>query len=97
MPAMVTRRIVLHGQTRRKLQRHSRRSKDADTRIRYRIVLLSDQNWSGKWIARALGCTASTVSRTLARWEQFGEAGLIDRREDNGQTKADQWYADTVA
>jgi hypothetical protein len=32
-----------------------------------------------------LGCSCSTVSRTLDRWEQYGEAGLIDRREDNGQ------------
>lgn len=94
---MDTRRIVLHPQRRAKLQRESRRCRDADTRVRYRIVLLSDQNWSGKRIAHALGCTPSTVSRTLSRWEQFGQAGLIDRREDNGQTKADGLYADTVA
>jgi transposase len=94
---MVTRRIVLHPQTRAKLQRESSRCKDADTRVRYRIVLLSDHNWSGKRIARALGCTPSTVSRTLSRWEQFGQAGLIDRREDNGQIKADGLYAATVA
>jgi len=51
------------------------------------IVLLSDQAWSGKRIAR-LGCTASTVSRTLLALELYGQAGLIDRREDNGQCKA---------
>jgi transposase len=94
---MVTRRIVLHPRTRAKLQRDARRCKDADTRVRYRIVLLSDQNWSGKRIAKALGCTASTVSRTLSRWQLYGQAGLVDRREDNGQTKADDLYAQTVA
>lgn len=94
---MVTRRIVLHPRTRAKLQRKSRACKDADTRVRYPIVLLSDQNWSGKRIAKASGCTPSTVSRTLSRWEFYGHAGLIDRREDNGQTKADGWHADTVA
>jgi transposase len=97
MPAMETRRIVLHPRTRAKLERVARRCKDADTRVRYRIVLLSGQQWSGKRIARALGCSPSTVSRTLARWLGYGEAGLIDRREDNGQIKADDLYARTVA
>jgi transposase len=94
---MKARRIILHPQTRAKLQRNAKRCKDADTRVRYRIVLLSDQGWSSRRIARALGCTASTVSRTLSRWEIYGEAGLIDRREDNGQLKADGLYAQTVA
>jgi transposase len=97
MPAMKTRRIVLHGQTRAKLQRLAKRCKDADTRIRYRIVLLSGDGWSGKRIIKALGCSASTVSRTLDRFESYGAAGLVDRREDNGQTKADGAYARTVA
>lgn len=96
MPAMENRRIVLHGQTRAKLQRSARRCQDADTRIRYRIVLLTDSGWSGKRIAKALGCSCSTVSRTLKRYLRYGEAGLIDRREDNGQTKADSWYERTV-
>lgn len=94
---METRRIVLHPRTRAKLQRDSKRCKDADTRVRYRIVLLSDQGWSGKRIIQALGCAASTVSRTLSRWESYGQAGLLDRREDNGQAKADASYARTVA
>lgn len=92
-----TRRIVLHPQTRAKLQRDAKRCRDADTRIRHRIVLLSDQGWSGKRVVKALGCAASTVSRTLSRFERYGQAGLIDRREDNGQTKADRLYAQTVA
>jgi transposase len=96
MPEMDTRRIVLHGRTREKLQRSARKCKDAGTRIRYRIVLLAAEEWSGRRIAKALGCSGSTVSRTLDRWEQYGQAGLIDRREDNGQTKADDWYAQTV-
>ena len=93
---MKARRIVLHPRTRAKLERDARRCKDADTRARYRIVLLSDQGWSGKRMCRALGCAASTVSRTLDRFELYGQAGLIDRREDNGQTKADTWYARVV-
>jgi transposase len=94
---METRRIVLRPQTRAKLERISKRCTDADTRIRYRIVLLTADGWSGKRIAKALGCAAATVSRTLDRWNSYGEAGLIDGREDNGNAKADDVYADMVA
>jgi transposase len=94
---MKARRIVLHGQVRAKLEREARRCRDADARVRYRVVLLCGAGWSGKRIGRALGCSASTVSRTLDRWELYGYAGLIDRREDNGLAKADDWYVQTVA
>ncbi len=94
---MDTRRIVLHPRTRAKLQWKARRRRDADTRVRYLIVLRADRGHSGKRIARELGCCCATVSRTLVRYEMLGEAGLIDRREDNGQAKADDLYARTVA
>jgi transposase len=93
---MRTRRIVLHPQTREKLKRAARRCQDADTRVRYLIVVRSGEGWSGRRIARALGCCGSTVSRTLDRYEAYGEAGLLDRREDNGRTKADDLYVQTV-
>lgn len=93
---MVTRRIVLHRRTREKLERKARRCKDADTRVRYRIVLRAAEGHSGQRIARELGCCPATVSRTLDRYEALGEAGLIDRREDNGNRKADELYAQTV-
>jgi transposase len=93
---MKARRIVLHPQTREKLKRVARRCKDADTRVRYLIVVHSSEGWSGRRIAKAVGCCASTVTRTLDRYEALGEAGLIDRREDNGQAKADPLYVDTV-
>ena len=51
---------------------------------------------SGRRIARELGCCGATVSRTLRRYESLGEAGLIDRREDNGSPKVDAVYAQTV-
>ena len=92
MPAVKTRKIVLHPRTREKLKGLARECKDADTRTRYLIVIRSSEQWSGKRICKALGCCVSTVSRTLDRYEAFGEAGLVDRREDNGQTKAGEWY-----
>ena len=94
---MDTRRIVLHPRTRAKLQRNARRCRDADTRVRYLIVLRADRGHSGRRIARELGCCGATVSRTLSRYDALGEAGLLDRREDNGRAKADDLYARTVA
>ena len=94
---MHTRRIVLHPQTRAKLGRKARRCRDADTRVRYLIVLRADRGHSGKRIARELGCCAATVSRAIRRYESLGEAGLVDRREDNGRAKADDLYARSVA
>jgi transposase len=93
---METRRIVLHPRTREKLRRKARRCKEADLRVRYLIVLRADDGWSGNRIAGALGCSAATVSRTLNRYETFGEAGLMDRREENGDRKINELYAQTV-
>jgi len=94
---MDTRRILLHPRTRAKLRREARRCRDADTRVRHLIVLRADRGHSGKRIARELGCCGATVSRTIRRYEALGEAGLVDRREDNGAAKADDLYARTVA
>lgn len=96
MPAMKARTIVLHPQTREKLKRLARRCRDADTRVRYLIAVRSSEGWSGKRICRALGCSGSTVTRTLDRYEALGEAGLVDRREDNGLRKADESYVAVV-
>jgi transposase len=64
--------------------------------VRYLIVLRAAEGWSGPRIAAALGCCRTTVGRTLDRYESCGEAGLIDRREDNGPRKVDEAYAQTV-
>src|SRR5580658_5234033 len=93
---MENRQIVLHGQTREKLKRTARRCRDADTRLRYLIVVRRSEGWSQRRIGKALGCSNSTVSRTLDRYEALGAAGLVDRREDNGQAKADVHYVQMV-
>jgi transposase len=93
---MKARTIVLHPQTRARLKRVARGCKDADTRVRYLIVVRSSEGQSGRRISQTLGCSPSTVSRTLNRYAASGEAGLIDRREDNGAAKADALYVETV-
>jgi transposase len=93
---MNARRIVLHPQTRAKLKRRAQCCREALLKTRYLIVLRAAEGWSSRKIAKALSCSNSHVSRTLDRFEELGEAGLVDRREDNGQAKADASYVAVV-
>src|SRR5713101_1807846 len=87
-----TRWIVLHHNVRSKLQRKAASTADAATRVRYLIVLQADQAMPKTQIARALGCCRQTVDRVIHRYNDLGEAGLLDRREDNGQQKVTTHY-----
>lgn len=86
--------IVLSRPQRRRLLRSARKTRDANLRTRYMIVIHSAACKSQSQIAAMLGCSVSTVKRTRGRWREYGQAGLIDRREDNGPPKvADEAYA----
>lgn len=86
--------IVLLRPQRCHLARAARKAKDALMRTRYMIVLHSSTGKSQREIAQMLGCSVSTIKRTRSRWRESGEAGLIDRREDNTTpVKADESYA----
>lgn len=91
-----TRWIVLHHQTRSKLQRFAHRERDAATRLRYQIVLHADGGYGKSAIARMLGCCRQTVDRIIRRYMELGEAGLVDRREDNGERRVDTRYLSTL-
>jgi transposase len=93
---MQSRKIVLYGRQREKLLRLARRCEDADLRVRYMIVIHSADGWGIAKIARSLGCSESTVSRVRRRWLASGGAGLVDRREDNGEAKVDENYIAAV-
>jgi transposase len=93
---MRTRWIVLHHNLRSKLRRKLRRIGDAALRVRYLIVLHADAAMPKARIARAVGCCRQTVDRVIARYNQVGEAGLVDRREDNGQAKVTTYYLSTL-
>lgn len=60
------------------------------------IIVHSADGGSIDRISRSLGCSPRTVSRTRQRWFEEGEAGLMDRREDNGDPKVDEDYVATV-
>jgi transposase len=86
--------IVLSRPQRRRLLRAACKTNDANLRTRHMIVLHSAAGKSQRQIAAMLGCSVSTVKRTRTRWRELGEAGLIDRREDNAPAqKADEAYA----
>lgn len=87
-----TRWIVLHHHLRSKLQRKAAAIADAATRLRYLIVLQADRGVPKAQIARALGCCRQSVDRVIKRYNELGEAGLLDRREDNGQRKVTTHY-----
>lgn len=85
--ARIVVRLSYHVQQRLRGKLH--RVRDARLRLRYQIVLLWAQGWSGGAIAAALGCAKSTATRWAHRFLAEGEAGLRDRRAENGQPKVD--------
>jgi transposase len=75
--------------TRRRLARMDRKSRDADVRIRCRILLKVIEGASCRSAARALGCAPSTAARMVARFRDYGEAAVWDGRQENGTRKVD--------
>lgn len=71
----------------RRFRKEARQAKDAKLATRYRIILNLDQGRSVADTARAVGAAETTVRRVRLRFLEQGEAGLVDRREDNGATK----------
>jgi len=71
------------------LRRLDRKTRDADLRIRCRVLLKVAAGLSRHAAARAVGCAPSSAWRMVTRWEQEGEASLFDRREHNGAHKLD--------
>src|SRR5258706_125525 len=81
--------LSLARPTRRRLARLDRATRDADLRIRCRVVLKVAEGMSCREAAHDLGCAHSTAARIVARFRRHGEAGLIDGRSENGNRKVD--------
>jgi transposase len=75
-----------------RLRKWIRRTKDADLERRCLIVLNLADDRRPVDVARALCVSRSTVYRVAARYCAEGEAGLVDRREGNGDRKVDDDY-----
>ena len=84
--------VTLKGRVKVRIGRLRRSTKDAGLAIRCQIVLHAAKGWASRRIAEAVGCSRSWASRVIRRFLEYGEAGLMDRREDNGTVKLDEWY-----
>jgi transposase len=82
--------IKLHRQTRRRLERTRRKTKDAHYRSRVQVVLLYAKGWGCRRVAEAVGCVPSTAVRVAQRFLELGEDGLLDGRRENGEAKVDE-------
>jgi transposase len=76
----------------RRLVKNLRKCKDGRLKTRYQMVKNLLEGRSVADTARALGAAESTVRRVAARFREAGEAGLVDRREENGERKLDEEY-----
>lgn len=75
-----------------RIRKESRRLKDAALKTRYLIIVnLMNGRTVGQTIS-ALQVCRSTVYGVAKRFREHGEAGLVDRREGNGERKLDEAY-----
>jgi len=77
---------------RRMVQNRARVAMDVVLRNHAKIILSLVAGHGARAIAKAGLCSTSQVYRVAERFVDDGPAGLVDRREDNGQTKADEEY-----
>jgi len=75
-----------------KLCKHLRRCRHAGVRIRYLIVINLLNGRPAYRTAEALGVHNTTVYRVAKRFRERGEWGLWDAREDNGETKLNEYF-----
>lgn len=75
-----------------RFRKKAREAEDPKLAKRYLMIVNLDEGRSVSDTARALGVAESTVRRVRRRFVDDGEAGLVDRREENGQTKLSEDY-----
>jgi transposase len=79
-----------------RFRKQLRQCHDAALRVRYLVILNLDNGRGARQTAKGLGIHNTTVYRIAKRFRQHGEWGLYDGREDNGLTKLDERYLDTL-
>jgi transposase len=84
--------LVVGKRVKLEIRRLRRKTRDAGLAMRCQIILHAVKDRSSRMIAEAVGCSRSWVSRVIERFRMEGLAGLMDRREDNGRLKLDEWY-----
>lgn len=89
--------IELTRSAKRKLKRGSQRSRDARFRTRCQIVLMYADGKGASIIAAALGCATSTATRVARRFQELGEAALLDGRNESRASKVTDDHAALLA
>lgn len=88
--------VGIRWSVKEKLCRQLRCCRQADVRVRYLIVLNLLNGRSARETAEILGVHNTTVYRVARRFRDGGPWRLWDAREDNGQTKLDEHYLNTL-
>jgi len=88
--------LKLRFSVKQRLLKQLRKCRLAGLRLRYLIVINLDNGRSARHTAAVLGVHSTTVYRVAKRYRDHGEWGLFDGREDNGSTKLDERYLDTL-
>jgi transposase len=78
------------------LLQHMRQCRTAGLKTRYLIIVNLVSGRSAAATADALNVGRSTVSAVAQRFRTAGEAGLVDRREENGPRKLGERYLATL-
>lgn len=77
---------------RRMVRNRAKVALDAMLRNHCKIILSLVRGSGARAVAKAGLCSISQVYRVAQRFVEEGPSGLVDRREDNGETKADEYY-----
>lgn len=75
-----------------KIYRHMKYCQDVKVKQRYLIIVNLISSRPPTLVAKVLQVARSTVYRVARRFREQGEVGLLDRREDNGETKLEEPY-----
>jgi transposase len=86
----------LRFSVKQRLLQQLRQCRQAGIRLRYLIIINLDNGRSARHTAAVLGVHATTIYRVAQRYRAYGEWGLWDGRADNGNTKLDERYLDTL-
>jgi len=83
---------LLSSRERRIVRNRAKVATDAALRNHCKIVLSLVADNGARAIAKSGLCSTSQVYRVAQRFVDEGPAGLVDQREGNGETKADELY-----
>ncbi len=81
--------VRLTGSQRRSFKRTIRKDPDGPWVRRHQVILFRDAGHPYRTISILTGFSLGWVKELLERFRKYGQAGLVDRREDNGPLKAD--------